>query len=109
VARSDYIKNELTALYANRAAWASMHASSPGTTGAGEIVTVSRVPIVWNVTSVGKLQSDPVIFDVLSGTTVVAIGMWTAATGGSFVDSVNQAATFSADQTYKVIMTYTQP
>lgn len=108
MARSDFMRNELASEYAQRAAFASLHAGPPGTTGANA-VTVSRQPIVWLVTGVGKLQSEPMSFIVPAGTVLTDVGMWTAATGGSYVDSVLHDAEFPTERTYKIVLTYVQP
>ena len=108
MARSDFIKNELVATYAAQAAYASLHAGTPGITGANEVVT-ARQEITWISVSPGRIQSQPMTFIVPAGTVLTDVGMWTLATGGSYVDSVTHDAEFPTEQTYKIVLTYVQP
>lgn len=108
MARSEFIRNELASEYASRALYASLHSSDPGLTGAGELA-IAREPISWVATGGGKLQSQPLEFVVPASTDLTHVGMWTAATGGSYVDSVVHDADFTTERTYKIVLTYAQP
>lgn len=109
MARSDFIRNELASEYAQRAAYASLHFAAPGTTGASEVPLVDRQPITWTAAGAGKIQSLPMTFTVPSGTVLTDVGMWTAETGGTYIDSVSHDAEFTSERPYKIVLTYTQP
>jgi hypothetical protein len=108
MARSDFIKNELASEYASRAAYASLHSSAPGTTGSGEL-SITREPITWVSAGGGKIQSQPLEFLVPAGTNLTDVGMWTAVSGGTYVDSVVHIAEFPTERSYKIVLTYVQP
>lgn len=109
MARSDFIRNELASEYAGRALYASLHVGTgAGATGANELA-VARQPIIWISSGVGKIQSAPMSFDVPAGTVLKDVGMWTEATGGTYVDSVPHDAEFPTERAFKIVLTYQQP
>ena len=81
----------------------SIHSASPGTTGANEIA-VTRQPIVFAAASGGSMAStDAQAFTGVPAVSVVGAGIWTAATGGTYVAggsvSVNGGAALAAGST----------
>lgn len=71
--------------------WVSAHTSDPGTTGAGEVSggTYARVQAALPTGSNGAGTAPAVNIPIPAGTTVKWIGVWTAATGGTFVGAHN--------------------
>jgi hypothetical protein len=82
-------KNAMLDHLASLADFLSLHTASPGDTGANEVTggtpAYSREAATWTAASGGSapLSNDPV-FDVPAGTTVTHVGMWSAATAGTF-------------------------
>lgn len=69
--------------------WISLHTGDPGTTGANEVTggspAYARKQTTWTGgTSDGVVAGSAVSFDVPAGT-YTHIGVWTAATSGTFV------------------------
>ena len=106
-------KEALAAEYATLATHASLHTADPGTTGTSEVTggspAYARKPITWNPgSSDGVYTSDPIDFDVPTGTTVTYAGMWDGL-AGSFRDKCTITnATFAGQGIYRLTLTYTQ-
>lgn len=69
--------------------WISLHTSDPGTTGTGEASggspAYARKQTTWTGGAAdGSVAGSPVAFDVPAGT-YTHIGVWSAATAGTFV------------------------
>lgn len=69
--------------------WISLHTSDPGTTGTGEATggspAYARKQTTWAAGSAdGVVNGSAVSFDVPAGT-FTHVGVWTAATSGTFV------------------------
>lgn len=81
-------KEALATAYAGLATHASLHTGNPGTTGANEATGggYARKALTWTGgTADGVTSAAQVEFDVAAGT-YTHIGLWNAATGGTFVD-----------------------
>lgn len=73
------------------AVWASLHDGDPGTTGANELPLTGTPAYIrkltsWAAASSGSMVragADPV-FDVIGGTTVLYVGLWSAVSAGTF-------------------------
>lgn len=105
-------KQNLATQYGNNAAYASLHTADPGTTGTSEVSggspAYARKALVWTSGSTGTVTAT-VTFDVPTSTTVTFCGLWTASTGGTFLDKATVTSqTFSAQGTYQLSLTYTQ-
>lgn len=74
-------------------AWVSAHTSDPGTTGAGEVSggTYARVQATLPTGSNGAGTAPSVDINIPAGTEVKWIGVWSAATGGTFIGTHNAA------------------
>lgn len=101
--------------YTGAATHASLHTADPGTTGSAEVAggspAYARQAITWAAGATDGVQTGTLAadFDVPAGTTVTHIGLWTAATGGTFLDKATLAATFENQGTLNVSsLTYTQ-
>ena len=105
------MKDALASAYFVKAERVSLHTADPGSTGASEVSGGSpayarkTVPAATlNGTGQGQIQ---VVFDVPAGTTVLGVGLWTAA--GTFLDGVTVTSqTFSVQGTYTATVTYQQ-
>lgn len=95
----------LAVAYGNAATHASLHSADPGTTGANEITggspAYARKALTWDAgTSDGQVTATAV-FDVPANQAVTYVGLWDAATGGTFLDSV--AITYATQATQGTI------
>lgn len=101
-------KNSLLDGLAADAAWMSLHTGNPSTTGANEVTggspAYARKSVTWAAASGGALTStNSQVFDVPSGTTIQYIGLWSAATNGTFYGHVTITnETFAGQGTYTV-------
>ena len=109
MARVDSLKEQLALTYASEATYASLHTGDPGTTGANELSGVTRQALTWNAGSAdGVVTSQAVIFTLPAGTVLTHVGIWSAVTGGEFLDSVANAIAFDAGGVYSITLTFTQ-
>lgn len=107
-------KENAAAGYTGQALYMSLHTASPGTTGANEVTggspAYARKAITWTAGAVdGQYTATVPTFDV-PAVTVTHVGVWTAATGGTFLDSVDVVdQTFGSQGTLSITsVTYTQ-
>ena len=105
-------KNALATKFGTDAAYASLHSADPGSTGASEILggspAYARKALAWGTAASGA-TTVTVTFDVPTGVTVAGAGLWSAATGGTFVGGGTVASqAFSGQGTYSLTVTYTQ-
>ena len=80
-------KDLMLAELATVVTYLSAHTGPPGSTGASEVTggTYVRQPVTWGTPSGGAMAiTASVTFDIPASTTVVAIGLWSAETGGTF-------------------------
>lgn len=84
-------KENLAVAYGNSATYGSLHTAAPGTTGASEVTggSYARKALTWSAGSVDGQVSVTVTFDVPASTTVTHIGVWSALSGGTFLDSAD--------------------
>jgi hypothetical protein len=72
-------------------AWLSMHTADPGLTGASEVPgtggspNYARKQTTWAAASAGVKTGSAQTFDIPPGTTVGWFGVWSAATGGTWI------------------------
>ena len=81
----DTLRN-VAAQYA--AVYVSLHTDDPGSTGANEVTggSYARQLLTLSAPSDGQTSnSADIIFDNMPAVTVTHIGLWTAATGGTFL------------------------
>lgn len=79
----------------------SLHTSLPDDTGSAEVSggSYTREAVTWNATAAGVLEaSNQPVFDVPGSTTVSYLGLWDAATTGTFYGSIplSESETFGA-------------
>jgi hypothetical protein len=95
----------------NNAKYISLHSASPGTSGANEISggSYARVATTWGAASAGSAVGSQVVINVPASTTVEYWGMWTAASGGTYIDggALPNNETYAGAGTYDLTPTYT--
>lgn len=108
---TDTMKTALLNAYKAQGAHLSLHTGSPGSTGTNESSggspAYSRQPTTWGTPSSGTLTGSQVAIPV-AASTIVAAGLWTAATGGTFLDALAvTSTTISGNATIQVTPTIT--
>ncbi|MBF6356515.1 hypothetical protein IU449_18525 [Nocardia higoensis] len=106
-------KNALCTAYANIATpvYVSVHTADPGTTGTNEATGGSpaykRVATTWTAPANGQVTGSQVTIDLPAGSYTHA-GLWTALTGGTFIDKVAiPATTLGGQGTLLITPTFT--
>ena len=105
-------KEALASAYVTLGAYISLHTSDPSTTGqneaAGGTPSYARKQTTWTAgASDGIINGSEVSIDVPAGSYTHA-GIWSAATGGNFIDKVSiTATTLGAQGVVKVTPTVT--
>ena len=83
----------------------AVHSQDPGQTGNFEVSGTTRQPVSLEIAADGErsVSEDFVDIEVANGDIVSYIGVFTAATGGTFIASVVvQEATFNQNSVYRV-------
>lgn len=74
--------------------WISAHTADPGTTGANEVpasADYNRVQAAFPTGANGSGTAPQVSIPIPAGVTVTHIGVWTAATNGTYIGTHNSA------------------
>ena len=107
-------RETLSTAYGAAGSWISVHTAAPGTTGASEYAggspAYARKQTSWTPgASDGVNAGSQVTIDV-GATTITDIGLWTAATNGTFLDSyhLGTAQTFATQGQLLVTPSFTQ-
>ncbi|QFP97000.1 hypothetical protein SEA_THIMANN_29 [Gordonia phage Thimann] len=108
---TDAMKTVMLNAYKAEATWLSLHTADPGSTGASEVSggtpAYARKQTTWGTPASGSMIGSKVSIDV-PATTVVAVGVWTASTAGSYRDKLAiPSTTVSANATIDVTPTIT--
>ena len=108
---TDTMKTALLNAYKAQGSYLSLHTGSPGSTGANESTggspAYSRQQTTWGTPSSGTLTGSQVNIPV-PASTITAAGVWTAATGGTFLDALTvTSTTVSGNATIQVTPTIT--
>ena len=83
--------------------------TTPGTEVTGGSPAYARKPLTWVPGASDGVNTATVTFDVPSGVTVQAVGLYTALTAGTYLDGANVTAqAFGSQGTYQVTFTFTQ-
>lgn len=98
-------KENLATAYTNAAQYVSFHTADPGTTGANEIAG-TRALITWTPGPTDGVSTGTATGAVANGTAITHVGLWTASSGGTFLDKAAGAATSTGS--VSVSLTYTQ-
>lgn len=104
-------KNSLATKYGTDAAFLSLHTADPGNTGASEVSggspAYARMAVTWSAPTNGVITAS-VTFDVPAGTTVAYVGIWSAASAGTFLDKGTVTSqNFASQGQYTVSVTFT--
>jgi hypothetical protein len=99
---------------AAQAGFVSLHTGDPGTTGAAEMTGTgyARAAITWGASSAGAKQGVAAKQTVPAGKTVAYLGLWSAATGGTFLgpqDCPDEVYNSAGDYTATVNLSLTDP
>ena len=105
-------KNALVTAYIAQGTWISLHTADPGTTGTNEATggtpSYARKQTGWAAAASATSTGTQVTIDVPPGT-YTFMGLWSAATGGTFVDKVAiTSTTLGAQGQILVTPSYTQ-
>ncbi len=101
-------KNYMLDQLGSQALFGSLHTANPGSTGASEITggspAYARKSLTWNAAANGsKTLSNTPTFDVPASTTVAYMGLWSAASGGSYYGYIDVTdEVYAAQGTYQV-------
>lgn len=108
MAATPALLESLATTYGSLAKFASVHTADPGTTGANE-AAVARQPITWNSGDVdGTITSNTMTFTgITPPLSLTHIGIWSAITGGTFLDSVENGVTITQGD-YLVTLAFEQ-
>ena len=107
-------KENLAVAYGTNATHVSLHTADPGTTGTSEVTggspAYARKAATWAAGTAGDgIVTVTVTFDVPASTTVTHVGLWNAASAGTFLDKAAVTSqAFASQGTYQVTLTYTQ-
>lgn len=77
-------------------------------TDTGAATTATSPPTTNTTGTDGVVVSNPLTFDVPALTTITHVGLWSAATAGTYYDKAAFSVTFSSQGTATVTVTYTQ-
>lgn len=106
-------KENLAVAYGTNASFASLHSADPGTTGTSEISggapAYARKALTWAAGTVDGIVTASATFDVPASTGVAFAGLFTASTGGTFLDKVAAVYSSQASQGQMTVnFTFTQ-
>lgn len=108
------MKEALATAYGTTGTYLSLHSADPGTTGSSEATggspAYARKALAWTPgASDGVNAAAAVTFDLAANQAVTHVGLWSAATGGTFLDKVAVTyATQAVQSTLTVTPSYTQ-
>jgi len=102
--------------YVAQAGFMSLHTADPGSTGASEVTggspAYARVALTWAAGTVDGVYTATLAgsFNVPANITVTHVGLWTAATGGTYIDKADVTdAAFTSQGTLDITsVTFTQ-
>lgn len=102
-------KNNLATKYGTDAAFATLFSTAPsGATPGTEVPGITRQALAWGAASNGVITATAT-FSVGSGATVAGAGVYTALSGGTYLDGGTLSSqTFGSAGTYTLTLTYTQ-
>jgi len=101
-------RENLAVAYSEAAAYVSLHTADPGTTGASEVSGggYSRAVITWIPGPTDGQVTGSAIVTTAAGLAITHVGLWTAPSGGTFLDKSAGAATSTGS--VSVTLTYSQ-
>lgn len=107
------MKNVLSDAYKGAAAYGALYTTAasgtPGTEVTGGSPAYARKALSWGASSNGVTSATAAVFDIPAGTTVVAAGVHSAVTAGTYYDGgAVTSQNFASQGTYTITFTYTQ-
>jgi hypothetical protein len=110
--QTNAIKNALADRYGATALFAALFSTAPsgtpGTELSGGSPAYARKALTWSTAANGVVTATAT-FDVPAGATVAGAGVYSAATGGTYLDGIPLTSQAYASQgTYAVTLTFTQ-
>lgn len=85
MAFSETAENAAVDGVAAKGGYISLHSADPGTTGANEISGVGRQKTTWGAAASGTATGSQVTYPSAPAADYKYFGVWTAATGGTFL------------------------
>lgn len=106
------MKNILSDAYKAAATHGAVYTTAPGasagTEPSGGSPAYARKALSWSASSNGVTSASPV-FDIPAGTTVVGVGVHSAATAGTYYDGAAVTSQpFASQGTYTATLTFTE-
>lgn len=104
------MKNTVATAYGNAAPYGALATTVPGATAGTEVSggTYAREALTWSAPTTGVITATAT-FNVPAGTTVAGSMIYSALTGGTYLDGdAVTSQTFSAAGTYTVTFTFTE-
>jgi hypothetical protein len=94
--------------YGQAAAYVSLHTADPGATGANEVTGggYARAALTWTAGPTDGQISATATVTATAGVAVTHAGLWTAVSGGTFLDKAAGAATSTG--TVSVTLTFAE-
>lgn len=87
----------------------SLHTADPGSTGTSEVTggTYARVLTTWGAVAASAVTGSSVVINVPSGTTITHWGLWSVASGGTFIygGTLPAPESFGSNGTYSLTPT----
>lgn len=107
------MKNILSDAYKGAALYGALYTTaataSPGTEVTGGSPAYARKALSWGASAAGVTTATAAVFDVPSGTTVVAAGVHSAVTAGTYYDGgAITSQNFASQGTYTVTFSFTE-
>jgi hypothetical protein len=107
------LRESLAGQYATLCTYASLHTGDPAGTGANEVTggspAYARKALTWVAgASDGGYAANAVTFDVPAATNITHVGLWDAATAGTYRDKRAFAISFASQGTLTITITYAQ-
>lgn len=89
---------------------ASLHSADPSGTGASEVSggspAYARIALTWTNNGGGMYTSQLMEFDVPENTTLTHVGLWDAASAGTYIDKSPVSATFVSQGKFRIVLIY---
>ena len=101
-------KNLMLDQFGAVALYGSLHTAAPGSTGASEVAggspAYARKSLTWSAAANGsKTLSNTPTFDIPASTTVAYLGLWSAASGGTYYGYITVTSeVYAAQGTYQI-------
>lgn len=106
-------KTSLAASYAALALYGALTSTAPSATTGTEISggspAYARIACSWTPGAAGVTTATAQVFNVAAGTTVVGYELFSASTGGTYIDGATiTSQAFASQGTYSITPTFTQ-